>query len=142
MNAVDFWENQTSAQKVIEEYKILKAQTEDLEGVIATFEDAQVGYELSKEADDSSLLSEADEQLLIDEVGFEPSWRFHHIPIIAGTIETDLIDELLTVQGVVFLTLNGEMRMALDNAIGIHHVDTVWDFGYKCEGFSIAIIDT
>ena len=63
MNAVDFWENQTAAQKVIEEYKILKAQTEDLEGVIATFEDAQVGYELSKEADDSSLLSEADEQL-------------------------------------------------------------------------------
>ena len=86
--------------------------------------------------------TEADEQLLIDEVGFAPSWRFHHIPIIAGTIETELLDELLKVEGVVFLTLNGEMRMTLDNAIGIHHVDTVWDYGYTGEGISIAIIDT
>ena len=86
--------------------------------------------------------TEADEQLLIDEVGFEPSWRFHHIPIIAGTIETELLDELLEVEGVVFLTLNGELRIALDNAIGIHHVDTVWDYGYTGEGISIAIIDT
>ena len=86
--------------------------------------------------------TEADEKLLIDEVGFDPSWRFHHIPIIAGTIETELLDELLEVEGVVFLTLNGEMRMTLDNAIGIHHVDTVWDYGYTGEGISIAIIDT
>jgi len=86
--------------------------------------------------------TKADEQLLIDEVGFDPSWRFHHIPIIAGTIETNLLDELLEVKGVVFLTLNGEMRMTLDNAIGIHHVDTVWDYGYTGEGISIAIIDT
>ena len=86
--------------------------------------------------------TESDEQLLIDEVNFEPSWRFHHIPIIAGTVQTDLLDDLLGVEGVVFLTLNGEMRIALDNAIGIHHVDTVWDFGYTGEGISIAIIDT
>ena len=86
--------------------------------------------------------TESDEQLLIDEVGFEPSWRFHHIPIIAGSIQTDLLDELLNVEGVVFLTLNGEMRMTLDKAIGIHHADTVWDLGYTGEGISIAIIDT
>ena len=84
----------------------------------------------------------SDEQLLIDEVDFLPSWRFHHIPIISGTIETHLLDELLEVEGVVFLTLNGELQIALDNAIGIHHVDTVWDFGYTGEGISIAIIDT
>ena len=83
-----------------------------------------------------------DEQLLIDEVGFEPSWRFHHIPIISGEVKTELLDELLEVEGVVFLTLNGELQIALDNAIGIHHVDTVWDFGYTGEGISIAIIDT
>jgi len=86
--------------------------------------------------------TESDEQLLIDEVGFEPSWRFHHIPIIAGTIETELLEDLLNVEGVVFLTLNGELSFALDNAIGIHHVDTVWDFGYTGEGISVAIIDT
>ena len=83
-----------------------------------------------------------DEQLLIDDVGFEPSWRFHHIPIISGEVKTELLDELLEVKGVVFLTLNGELQIALDNAIGIHHVDTVWDFGYTGEGISIAIIDT
>ena len=44
--------------------------------------------------------TELDEQLLIDEVSFEPSWRFHHIPIIAGTIEITLIDDLLDVEGV------------------------------------------
>ena len=43
MNAGDFWKNQTAAQKVIDHYKLLKAQTGDLEDVIATFEDAQVG---------------------------------------------------------------------------------------------------
>ena len=86
--------------------------------------------------------TESDEQLLIDEVGFEPSWRFHHIPIIAGTIKTELLNDLLNVEGVVFLTLNGELRIALDNAIEIHHVDTVWDYGYTGEGISIAIIDT
>ncbi|MBE27757.1 MAG: hypothetical protein CMB06_01405 [Euryarchaeota archaeon] len=86
--------------------------------------------------------TEQDEQLLIDEVGFEPSWRFHHIPIISGTIETHLLDELLKVEGVVFLTLNGELHIQLENAIDVHNVDTVWDFDYTGEGISIAIIDT
>ena len=63
MNAGDFWESQTAAQKVIDQYKVLKVQTSDLEGVIAEFEDAQVGYELAKEAGDDDLLIETDEQL-------------------------------------------------------------------------------
>ena len=58
-----FWDNQTAAQKTIDQYKLLKAQTEDLEGVVGDFEDAQVGYELAKEGDDSELLTEVDEQL-------------------------------------------------------------------------------
>ena len=86
--------------------------------------------------------TEWDEDLLIQEVDFEPSWRFHHIPIISGLIDVDRIEDLLAVQGVVFLTLNGELHIALDNAIEIHHVDTVWDFGYTGEGISVAIIDT
>ncbi len=86
--------------------------------------------------------TESDESLLIEEVGFIPSWRFHHIPIISGLIDVNRIDDLLEVEGVVFLTLNGELHVLLDNAIEIHHVDTVWDFGYTGEGISVAIIDT
>ncbi|SVC75714.1 uncharacterized protein METZ01_LOCUS328568, partial [marine metagenome] len=74
--------------------------------------------------------TESDETLLIEEVDFIPSWRFHHIPIISGLIDVNRVDDLLEVEGVVFLTLNGELHVLLDNAIGIHHVDTVWDFGY------------
>jgi peptide chain release factor 2 len=58
-----FWDDQTAAQKIIDKYKLLKAQTEDLEVVVTDFEDAQVGYELAKEGDDSELLTEVDEQL-------------------------------------------------------------------------------
>ena len=63
MNEADFWNDQAAAQKVINQYQQLKAQTEPLEGVLASFEDAKLGYELAKEADDQELLVEADEQL-------------------------------------------------------------------------------
>jgi peptide chain release factor 2 len=63
MNGVGFWDKQSEAQKVINDYKVLKAQTVDLEEVIGEFEDATVGYELAKEADDAELLTETDEQL-------------------------------------------------------------------------------
>ncbi len=63
MNEADFWTDQEAAQKTISKYKLLKAQTEGLEEVIATFEDAQVGYELAREGDDRDLLEETDEQL-------------------------------------------------------------------------------
>ena len=63
MNAAGFWDSQTAAQKVIDEYKVLKAQTGDLEDVVADFEDAVVGYELAKEASDDDLLAEVDGQL-------------------------------------------------------------------------------
>ena len=63
MNAAGFWDSKTAAQKVIDEYKVLKAQTSDLEEVITDFEDTLVGYELAKEAGDNELLDEVDEQL-------------------------------------------------------------------------------
>ena len=63
MNAAGFWDSQSAAQKVIDQYKVLKAQTGDLEEVVADFEDSMVGYELAKEAGDDDLLSEVDEQL-------------------------------------------------------------------------------
>jgi peptide chain release factor 2 len=63
MNEVEFWGDQQSAQKTIGEYKVLKAQTEGLEKVIADFEDAKIAYELAREESDSELLEEADGQL-------------------------------------------------------------------------------
>jgi peptide chain release factor 2 len=63
MNGAGFWDSQSAAQKVIDKYKVLKAQTGDLEEVIADFEDSLVGYELAKEASDADLLAEVDEQL-------------------------------------------------------------------------------
>jgi peptide chain release factor 2 len=63
MNHADFWNDQDAAQKTISEYKLLKAQTEGLEEVIAAFEDTKVGYELAREGDDQELLEEVDEQL-------------------------------------------------------------------------------
>ena len=63
MNAAGFWDSQTAAQKVIDQYKVLKAQTIDLEEVIADFEDTVVGYELAKEDSDADLLAEVDGQL-------------------------------------------------------------------------------
>ena len=63
MNAADFWNDQEAAQKTISEYKLLKAQTEGLEQAIASFDDACIGYELAREANDAELLEEADQNL-------------------------------------------------------------------------------
>ena len=63
MNDASFWNDQDAAQKVITEFKLLKAQTDGLATVIAEFDDATVGYELAREADDDELLAEVDESL-------------------------------------------------------------------------------
>ncbi len=63
MSSADFWDDRAAAQRVINEYQKLKAQTEGLEGVLESFENAKVGYELAREAGDQELLAEADEQL-------------------------------------------------------------------------------
>lgn len=63
MGQPGFWDDQVSAQKVVGEMKVLKAQTEPILKVAADFEEACLAYELAKEADDNELLTEADEQL-------------------------------------------------------------------------------
>jgi peptide chain release factor 2 len=63
MGGADFWNDQEAARAVIDRYQLLKAQTEGLEDVIATFDDAKVSYELAREGDDAELLEEADSQL-------------------------------------------------------------------------------
>jgi len=63
MNAAGFWDSQEKAQSTISEYKILKVQTEGLEEVLSSFEEATLGYELAREAGDRELLVEADQRL-------------------------------------------------------------------------------
>ena len=63
MNADGFWDNADEAQKVIAEFKLVKAQIDPLEETIDVFEEAKVGLELAKEANDRDLLEEADERL-------------------------------------------------------------------------------
>ena len=63
MNQDGFWNDQDSAQKVIAKFKLVKAQIDPLEDVIARLEEAQVALELAKKANDAELLTEADEQL-------------------------------------------------------------------------------
>lgn len=60
MGAADFWNNPKAAQKTIDELKILRAQVEPLETLIREFEDASVGYQLSREGGDRELLEEVD----------------------------------------------------------------------------------
>ncbi|MEM8756265.1 MAG: peptide chain release factor 2 [Planctomycetota bacterium] len=63
MNAADFWDDQTAAQKVLGTMKLLKAQTDPIKEVTATLEDARVALEMAKEGDDAELLAEADQTL-------------------------------------------------------------------------------
>lgn len=63
MNQADFWNDQESARKTIEQFKVVKAQTEPLEQIIQMMGDVTVGLELAKEAGDADLLEEADSQL-------------------------------------------------------------------------------
>ncbi|CAE7521215.1 prfB [Symbiodinium necroappetens] len=63
MGAADFWDNQDKAQAVVGELKTIKAQIEPVKAVASDFEDAQVAYEMAKEAGDNDLLVEADEAL-------------------------------------------------------------------------------
>ena len=61
MESPDFWGDQRGAQRVIDELKVVRAQIEPLEEAMKAFEDAKVGYEMAKEANDSELLAEVDE---------------------------------------------------------------------------------
>jgi peptide chain release factor 2 len=63
MGAADLWDNPDKAQATVAQLKLVKAQIEPLKAVILRFEDAEVAYEMAKEASDKDLLAEADESL-------------------------------------------------------------------------------
>ncbi len=63
MGAADFWGRPDNARATVATLKALKAQVEPLKAVIADFEDANVAYQMAREAGDKDLLTEADESL-------------------------------------------------------------------------------
>ena len=60
MESAEFWNEPRSAQKVIDELKVIRAQIEPLEAAMKAYEDAEVGYQMAKEAGDADLLVEVD----------------------------------------------------------------------------------
>ncbi len=83
-----------------------------------------------------------DELALIEAVSFKPRFRFHAIDIISGTVPVELVDDLLDVPGVVFVSFNGPVGLMLDVAVPQHNMPEVWDLGFTGEGMNIAVIDT
>ena len=63
MESADFWNEPRSAQRVIDELKVVRAQIEPLEAAMKALEDAKVGYEMAREANDHDLLVEVDESI-------------------------------------------------------------------------------
>ncbi|MFG0256890.1 MAG: peptide chain release factor 2 [Phycisphaerales bacterium JB043] len=63
MGAADFWDNQTEAQRVVAQMKLLKAQIVPITEAGEALDDAKVAYELAREEGDDDMLAEADEAL-------------------------------------------------------------------------------
>jgi len=63
MNAVDFWSNQDSAQKVIKEMKAVRSSIDPLLKVEKELEDAETLYQLGTEEKDQASIDEADHLL-------------------------------------------------------------------------------
>ncbi len=61
MEAADFWNDPDAANATIEEFRLLKTQTEGLEQAIGMLEDGQTALEMASE--DEEFLTEADETL-------------------------------------------------------------------------------
>jgi len=84
-----------------------------------------------------------DETALMEAVSFVPRFRFHAIDIISGTVPVELVDDLLDVPGVVFVSFNGPVEAFLKESVPEHGVDPyVWDAGFDGDGMNIAVIDT
>ena len=85
----------------------------------------------------------ADEQMLELEVDFETQFRYWLIHSIAGRVDLDRIDDIVSLPGVVFVELDGRLEVLMNDVKPTHGVDLVWqDTGYTGAGITMAIIDT
>ncbi|MGC8559123.1 MAG: peptide chain release factor 2 [Phycisphaerae bacterium] len=70
MSAPDFWNHQDSANKIIREFKSLKAVLDPFDAVARALDDAHVMLELGNEGNDAALLEEADQTIAAQEKAF------------------------------------------------------------------------
>lgn len=63
MGEPDFWNNPERAKQVVGEMKVLKAQIDPIESILADLEDCRALIELGQEANDAASLEEADQML-------------------------------------------------------------------------------
>ena len=156
MGSTDFWDNQDAAQEVVSELKTIKAQIEPVKAVQSEFEDAQVAYEMAREASDHELLVECDEMLfalsekmekveLLSLLSGKHDTRDCFFTIHAGDGGTEANDwcEILFRMYLRFLELHPEWKveeveMSHGTEVGLDsvtlHVKGPFAFGYlKCE---------
>lgn len=157
MNEAGFWDDQDRAQATVSQMKALKAQTDPLKDVIGMFEEAQVAYEMSKEAGDNDLLVEADETLfgvegkmqkveLLSLLSGKHDTRNCYVTISAGDGGTEANDwcEMLSRMYIMFFEKQHpewkieEIEKSHGTEVGLdsvtYHVDGPYAFGYlKCE---------
>lgn len=155
MGEEGFWNNQDKAKKIVAELKGLKAQVEPLRDVVNRFEDAKLGYQMSKEAGDKELLKESDEQLFQLQAKMEKvelqsllSGRHDHrncfLTISAGVGGTEANDwaDMLFRMYIFYCEKMGFAIEEVDKGFGVEvgidsvtiHVKGPYAFGYlNCE---------
>ncbi len=155
MGREGFWDSQEKAQAVVSEMKLLRTQITPVEKALEAFEDAQVAYQLAKEAGDHDLLAEADESLFaltkkMDQIEVQSllSGKHDHrncfVTISAGdggTEANDWAEMLLRMYLRYFETMDWkieEIEKTFGTEVGINsitlHIKGPFAFGYlKCE---------
>ncbi len=155
MNAPDFWDSQTEAQKVVSELKLVKAQTDPLTEAADSLENAKVAYEMAREEGDDDLLVEADDTLFdltkkMDKIELQSllSGKHDHrncfLSISAGDGGTEANDwaEMLFRMYLYYFEKQGwkveEVSKTFGTEVGIDHVTLhvqgPYAFGYlNCE---------
>jgi len=155
MGETSFWDSQDRAKKVLAQLKGLKAQVEPLREVVPRFEDAKLGYQMSKEAGDKDLLAEADGQLFALQAKMEKvelqsllSGRHDHrncfLTISAGVGGTEANDwaDMLFRMYIFYCEKMGWQIEEVDKGFGVEvgidsvtiHVKGPYAFGYlNCE---------
>jgi len=155
MGGENFWTNQDTARKIVAEVKTLKSQLDPLTKVMGRFDEATLGYQMSKEVGDQDLLAEADETLFQLQAAMERvelqsllSDRHDHrncfLTVLAGVGGTEANDwaEMVLRMYIFYCEKMGFSMEEVDKGFGAEvgidsvtlHIKGPYAFGYlKCE---------